>query len=336
MRFEIHPSVGIARLGNSPDGFYLEPETTGGRPLECTPMGEPILDGGVPVPVVKFKDASGRIRRQASRFRVYVYDADSPEGREAVLGDDFISLEWTVHLANKKAVWYGFEELVGDLMVPPPPHHKPPLPDNSYKSWRAALRNADQKGDQRRKLIIDPGPRSLSEPGKRAEFSKDTIPPRYKYGNFPDPPDQGLPITTLGSMILDSAGRLLVLGGFGRAGGNNPITSFAGADSWHDDISDGAIRCKLKLNKGKPVTLDAWVIIGSPKFAPELVNIVTLDDLMFDVGVRYLKLAPRCIARRAGRRPMGGTPPTRPASTAISGRSSSVPLATNGLPTCRR
>ena len=50
-----------------------------------------------------------------------------PSGREAVIGKDFKSLEWTVHLANKKAVWYGFDELVGDLMVPPPPDHKPPL-----------------------------------------------------------------------------------------------------------------------------------------------------------------------------------------------------------------
>jgi len=48
---------------------------------------------------------------------------------------------------------------------------------------------------------------------------------------------------------------LLVLGGYGRAGGNGPITSFAGADSWHDDISDGAVRCKLRLKDGKTVTL---------------------------------------------------------------------------------
>jgi L-lysine 6-oxidase len=229
MRYAIHPSVGIARVGNSPDGFYLEPETTGGRPTECTPAGEPILEGGQPVAVGKFKDAHGRIRRQASRFRIYVYDDSSSSGREAVVGKDFKSLEWTVHIANKKAVWYNFDEMVGDLMVPPPPDHKPPLPDNSYKSWgsEAALRNPDKTGDDRRKLIIDPGPRSLSKPGTRAEFSRETIPKRYKYGNFPDPPEQGLAITTLGSMIVDSAGRLLVLGGFGRAGGNGPITSFA-------------------------------------------------------------------------------------------------------------
>jgi L-Lysine epsilon oxidase N-terminal len=89
MRYAIHPSVGVARVGNSPDGFYLEPETTGGRPTECTPAGEPILEGGQPVAVEKFKDAHGRIRRQSSRFRIFVYDESSTSGREAVVGKDF-------------------------------------------------------------------------------------------------------------------------------------------------------------------------------------------------------------------------------------------------------
>src|SRR5262249_8645344 len=38
--------------------------------------------------------------------------------------------------------------------------------------------------------------------------------------------------------------------------------------------------------------LRAWCLVGSPKWAPELTNLVTLDDLMFDVGVRYQHLAP--------------------------------------------
>src|SRR5271156_4899907 len=125
MRFEIHPSIGIARLGNSLDEFYLEPDTIGGRPIECSAQGEPVFHDGKPIPVEKFKDANGRIKRQASRFRVFVYDDDSPQGREIILGKDVKSVEWTVHIANKKAVWYGFNELEGDLMVPPPSDHKP-------------------------------------------------------------------------------------------------------------------------------------------------------------------------------------------------------------------
>jgi len=311
MRFEIHPSVGIARLGNSPDEFYLEPEATGGRPIACTPQGEPIVVDGNPSPVDKFKDANGLIKRQGARFRVYVYDDASPAGREIVLGKDVKSVEWTVHIANKKAVWYGFNELQGDLMVPPPADHKPPLPDNSYQSWGTKFRNASYAGD-RRELIIDPGPRSLSAPGSRAEFSKGTIPTGYKFGQFPPgEPAQGLPITTLGSMLLDGEGRLIVLGGFGRAGGEAPITSFAGADSWHDDVADGTVRCKLTLNDGKSVEIDAWVIVGSPKFAPELVNIVTLDDIMFDVGVRYLNLAPHLFDKARYSKTSGWNPDYR-------------------------
>ncbi|MGF7181868.1 LodA/GoxA family CTQ-dependent oxidase [Tunturiibacter psychrotolerans] len=34
-------------------------------------------------------------------------------------------------------------------------------------------------------------------------------------------------------MLTDDAGRLLVLGGFGKSGGDTAITSFAGADTWH-------------------------------------------------------------------------------------------------------
>lgn len=303
MRFEIHPSIGIARVGNSTDEFYLEPDRIGGMPTECTDQGEPVLRGGEPVSVEQFKDAKVRIKRQASRFRVIVYDDNSRNGREIVLGKDVKSVEWTVHLANKKAVWYGFNELQGDLMVPPPSDHQPPLPDNSYKSWGTAFRNPNYKGD-RRELIIDPGPRSLSTPGSRAEFSKDTIPSGYKYGRFPpSTPNQGLPINTLGSMMLDNEGRLIVLGGFGRAGGDKPITSFAGADSWHDDIADGPVHCKLTLNDGGSVEIDAWVIIGSPKFAPELVNIVTLDDIMFDVAVRYLRLSPNMYDDKSGWNP---------------------------------
>ncbi|HYG79413.1 MAG TPA: LodA/GoxA family CTQ-dependent oxidase [Pyrinomonadaceae bacterium] len=48
----------------------------------------------------------------------------------------------------------------------------------------------------------------------------------------------------------------------------------------------------LTLKSGEVLNLDAWVTIGSPKFAPELVNIVTLDDLMYDVGVRFYDLVP--------------------------------------------
>ena len=51
-RIVIHPAMGIARVGNSPDEWFLGPETPGPHPLP---------PGG-------FKDATGRIKPQAARF----------------------------------------------------------------------------------------------------------------------------------------------------------------------------------------------------------------------------------------------------------------------------
>ncbi|HSV61970.1 MAG TPA: CTQ-dependent lysine 6-oxidase LodA [Chthoniobacterales bacterium] len=294
MRFQIHPSVGVARVGNSPEEFYLAPETTGGLPLECKPDGTPILSKGKATPTAKFKDDEGRVRRQAARFRVFVFDESDPNdtGREVVLGKDVKTLEWTVHVANKKAAWYAFSELEGDLMLGK---------NNSYAKMKVPFRNESvppTDARKRRQLIIDPGPRTLSGPGGRAEFSKATIPSSYRFGSFPPVAEQGFQIETLGEMLTDSAGQLCVLGGFGHAGGNEAITSFAGADSWHDDISDGPVTCKVTPLKGDSVSLEAWVLVGSPKFAPELVNIVTLDDLAFDIAVRYQQLDPQMFDKK--------------------------------------
>ena len=49
----IYPSIGVARLGDSLDQFFVGPEAPG-----CPPNP----DGG-------FKDPEGRIKRQAARFR---------------------------------------------------------------------------------------------------------------------------------------------------------------------------------------------------------------------------------------------------------------------------
>ena len=54
----VHPSVAIARVGNSADSFFFGPE----------------LPGALPVAPDGFKDGSGAIARQAARFRVYGYD----------------------------------------------------------------------------------------------------------------------------------------------------------------------------------------------------------------------------------------------------------------------
>lgn len=294
LRYEIHPAIGVPRVGNSPHAFYLAPETIGGLPLACDSAGNVIDENGGARPVRKFKDDEGSICRQAARFRVFAYDDANPNdpGREITLHDDAVTkIEWTVHLANKKPVWYQGAQLDGNPMLGEWQGNKN---TNSYKARQVPLRNGDitQPGERQRQLIIDPGPRSVDQPEQRILFSRQTIPPDYPHGSFPPPHLGPYPIDSLGEIMMDRDGRLVVLGAYGKACGTQIITTFTGADSWYDDISDGPVTCRLHLKNGEIKELRAWCLVGSPKWAPELVNLVSLDDLMYDVGVRYLGLVP--------------------------------------------
>ena len=79
----IHPGIGIARLGNSPDEYFIGPEYSGQQPPEF------------------FRDKNGQIKRQAARFRIYAYD-DKGELVQELTSDD-ANMIWDVHLANTKA-----------------------------------------------------------------------------------------------------------------------------------------------------------------------------------------------------------------------------------------
>ena len=284
-RYAIGPSIGIARVGNSPDSFYIAPDAISGLPFECDSAGNLQEIDGLPVAVRKFKDAHGRIRRQAALFRIYRFEDGKP-AVEVTLSDNSVKeILWTAHLANKKACWYNFAELEGNLLYGE---------KNSYKNRGIQLRNAGATTvEDRRKLIIDPGPRTVAGARQRADFSSSTVPHDYPFASFPAKVTFGERITNLGSMLTDDAGRLLLLGGFGNSGGDSSINSFAGADTWHDDISDGPVTCVLTLKTGEVIGLSAWCIVGSPKFVPEIANIVTLADTMYDVAVRELNYAPK-------------------------------------------
>jgi len=87
---KIFPPIGIARIGNSPE-WYLGPEL----PFPAPP---PVPSDG------NYKDDQCRIRRQAQRFRLWGY-FDDGSNRELTATDG--TIQWTVHLANAKAVFQG-------------------------------------------------------------------------------------------------------------------------------------------------------------------------------------------------------------------------------------
>jgi L-lysine 6-oxidase len=282
--YRIHPSIGIARVGNSDLEFYIEPTTTGGLPLECDGNGNEKAASGLPVFVSKFKDKDGRVKRQASKFRIFKVEGGK-ETEITLQSPDVASISWTVHLANKKAAWYQFSELQGNTL------YSTKTLDNSYAGQKVDLRNK-KVTTGRQKLIIDPGPRTISGKAQQVAISSANIPADYPFGSFPGKTKYGFDIDKLGDLLTDDKGRLLILGGMGNAGGDEPVTSFAGADSWHDDVGDGSVVCTLQLKGGETVTANAWVIVGSPKFAPEIDNICTLSDIMLDVAVRHQNALP--------------------------------------------
>ena len=80
VRYKIHPGLGIARLGDSPDAFYLAPEALGALPIECDQdTGQPVMQGGKPQPVSSFKK-NAQVKREGVRFSIYVYDHQTPDG----------------------------------------------------------------------------------------------------------------------------------------------------------------------------------------------------------------------------------------------------------------
>lgn len=129
--FEIHPSIGISRVGAS-EHFFLGPEP------------------GVTAPP-RYRDESGRLLRQGARFRVFECERD--ESGRLVSASEVDpargEVEWTVHLANRKAE--------GEL--------SPPFPSRQTQEGRRNPDHAD-----RGELVIDPGPRSLRGLGQVARF----------------------------------------------------------------------------------------------------------------------------------------------------------------------
>lgn len=275
--YAIHPAIGIARVGNAPEEFYIGPETCGGLP---------ILPDGQPFTKTDFRDAEGRVRRQAARFTV-LRSGDGGRSWEPVTLDTpgVVSLEWHVHLANKKSSWYVFQTDNGEDGYPP--NHP--------------LRNPDKTSTaERQKLMIDAGPRSIN--GRLASgqhFSRDSIPPGYAGGSFPPPTLKPYAIDTLGELRTDSEGRLLVLGGRGHSGSETDpptLDTYANNDGWWDDTSDGPVQANLTLRDGDDtVTVPvepAWVLCGPPGYAPQIPNLVTLYDTIFDTVVRSQALRP--------------------------------------------
>src|SRR6185295_2386850 len=145
------------------------------------------------------------------------------------------AIEWTAHLANKKAFWYEFDGPTGEGQDAYPSGHP--------------LRNctlSEPLDTRREKYIIDFGPRTLTGPGQSAKFSTGTS--NGFAETSPGSINNGMAnveILYLGEMSTDADGRLTVVGGFGISGHRGGVPSgpldYANNSEWFDDTSDGPV-----------------------------------------------------------------------------------------------
>lgn len=321
--FRVHPTINFARFGTS-DEFYLSPETSAGLPGEgtATAGGLPIKAGtqGEPITSRDLRDADGKLNKQAARFRLFAYELDGPasypggDGVEISIGTTLpdgrtvVDLTWTVHLANKKAAAY---IVVNNAGI------------EAYADRRVPQRrNPEEHGDidapsRLEKLMIDPGPRAISaRSGASANFDGVTVPsaaddqggirtyPDYPV-RFPADVNDELfeptgPLDSLGEIRTDDQGRLLVLPSVGNAVGQYDeygvpiqLTGDLNNVGWYDAAADGPVSVVLSFDDGSTeVAFGAWVVCGDPAYAPQIRNVVSVWDDVYDTWVRDLGLQP--------------------------------------------
>jgi len=249
VRAAIHPAIGVARMGNSQDDFYVGPEVT-----------EPD-----PVPPGFMHDPSGALKRQAALFRVYGYDANGNVVRE--LTADNAELRWTVHVANRKAQWYDWS-----IALDIPEAAGTVLP----------FRNATVTGGARQALAIDAGPRSIEGRGQSGnQYAFD--------GAFQGTPVYlGEIRTDEAGRLLFLGGRGVSASPTGAPiFPETKEFPFINADGWYDDASDGPVTVEVTLGgQTIPVDAPAWVVTAPPNYAPEAVGIRTLYDLLEDLYIQ--------------------------------------------------
>jgi L-Lysine epsilon oxidase N-terminal/L-lysine epsilon oxidase C-terminal domain len=241
----IHPAIGIARLGNSQDGFFIGPE----------------LPGFYEVPRGGYRDPQRLLKRQAARFHLYAYDGNKFLG-EITRGSDHVEhIEWEVCLRNTKAAGRRFEGVLNPS---------------------AELRNKNFR--PRRKLVLAPKP-AVIKPGDKdqecscTEFMGVWFRPSLRLATLKV--DEQGHLLVLGGQgrsgtLVDASLRET------RANGNDFANHDGWYDDVSDGSVRAVI---TMTNGKTIEAMPAWVVVAPPKYAPELQSVVTLYDTLYQVAL---------------------------------------------------
>jgi hypothetical protein len=249
VRARIHPSIGVARVGNSVE-FVYAPEVSNPTPAKAG----------------TFHDKQGALKRQACRFRIYGYNAADEVVSELTAGN--AEIHWKVHVANKKAAWYRFPMAMD-------------IPEAT--AVRANRRNKEIKGAARANLVLDAGGVNLA--GKNLPAQKLMASGAFGSATFE---------VCLGEVQTDADGRLVIVAGYGKSASPTgaPVwdgtpAGFPNADGWYDDVCDGPVMADVNID-GKIVPVEsAWILTAPPNYAPQILGVRTLYDLLEDLYTRF-------------------------------------------------
>lgn len=240
----IYPPIGVCRVGDSHDEYFIGPE--------------------VPTPIEQklgfYRDATGKLKRQAARFRIYGLNAEGKAVKE--LTSNNAEIKWSLHLANQKSAWYQFQlalDIPEAADAPPTTLRNPTISDRS-------------------KLTVDAGKVSIAGANNSSGPLEGAFMEKSVY---------------LGEAHTDGEARLTVLGGRGVSASYNGslAVTFANNETWHDDTADGPVTAKVILEGVELIVDPAWVIVAPPDYAPMQKSVRTMWDLMRDVAIQAKTLA---------------------------------------------
>ena len=241
--YAIHPGIGIARVGDSPDDYFVGPEVPGGAPVPVKPESSGASDGS-------YKDARGHVKRQGARFRIFETTFDDSgqrrEVREITAAE--AQIEWTVHLVNAKAA----------------------APRFTYNAAEAVTRR--NAGIPEHQLVIDAG--SVRIDGSGQGFTR-------LGGAFQglDVPLGDLLTDRDGRLIV--LGGFGSSRSVPARPVRDFVNNDGWCDDVSDGPVRATIRLNGSGNRIEAES--AWVIVAPPDFAPEIESVVTLYDVVYSI-----------------------------------------------------
>lgn len=250
--YKIHPAIGIARVGNHKDAFFIGPELLGSPGVEIGPKGREMQ-------VLHYKK-DGLTKRQAARFRVFSFEQDDRGGLKLIgeVTADDARIEWKVDLCNRKAA----------LARAIDGH--PALPRNTGIADRDSL------------VIRNPKPVTISGKNLRTrEFNGRFLGKKVYLGELRTDAKGRL-------LVLGGRGQSGSVPDGARLGdwANNDKWY----DDVSDGPVSAVIT--FPGENPIAVHHASWVVIAPPDFAPSIASIVTLYDIAFQAAIEKGALKP--------------------------------------------